>query len=79
MVEHLTNDIDVITVGGDGTLSPIVVNPSAGPGALSVSFAPNGVALVSETGPSGVPNGDLILCGRCQWHTVPRPAPVSRP
>jgi 6-phosphogluconolactonase len=60
VVEHLTNDMDVFTVGGDGTLTPIVVNPSAGPGALSVSFAPNGVALVSETGPSGVPAGSVI-------------------
>jgi hypothetical protein len=60
VVEHLTNDMDGFTVGGDGTLSPIVVNPSAGPGALSVSFAPHGVALVSETGPSGVPAGSVI-------------------
>ncbi len=62
MVERLTNDIDVFTVGGDGTWSPIVVNPSAGPDALSVSFslptewpwspkpvplAPNGSAISS--------------------------------
>jgi len=60
VVERLTNDIDVFSVQGDGTLSPIVVNPSAGPGAFSVSFAPNGQALVSETGPSGVPNGSAI-------------------
>jgi 6-phosphogluconolactonase len=44
----------------DSTLSPIVVNPSAGPGAFSLSFARNGAALVSETGPSGVPNGSAI-------------------
>jgi 6-phosphogluconolactonase len=60
VVERLTNDIDVFSVQGDSTLSPIVVNPSAGPGAFSVSFAPNGAALVSETGPSGVPNGSAI-------------------
>ena len=60
VVERLTNDIDVFTVQGDSTLSPIVVNPSAGPGAFSVSFAPNGAALVSETGPSGVPNSSAI-------------------
>jgi 6-phosphogluconolactonase (cycloisomerase 2 family) len=60
VVERLTNDIDVFSVQGDSTLSPIVVNPSSGPGAFSVSFAPNGAALISETGPSGVPNGSAI-------------------
>jgi 6-phosphogluconolactonase len=60
VVERLTNDIDVFSVQADSTLSPIVVNPSAGPGAFSVSFAPNGAALVSETGPSGVTNGSAI-------------------
>jgi 6-phosphogluconolactonase len=60
VVERLTNDIDVFAVQGDSTLSPIVVNPSAGPGAFSVSFAPNGTALVSETGASGVANGSAI-------------------
>jgi 6-phosphogluconolactonase len=60
VIERLTNDIDVFSVQGDSTLSPIVVNPSAGPGAFSVSFAPTGAALVSETGPSGVTNGSAI-------------------
>ena len=60
VIERLTNDIDVFSVQGDNTLSPIVVNSSAGPGAFSVSFAPNGAALVSETGPSGVTNGSAI-------------------
>jgi|GraSoiStandDraft_42_1057292.scaffolds.fasta_scaffold168047_1 6-phosphogluconolactonase len=60
VVERLTNDIDVFTVRRDSTLSPIVVNPSVGPGAFSVAFAPNGAALVSETGPSGVQNASAI-------------------
>src|SRR6202007_1222372 len=30
VIERLTNAIDVFSVQGDGTLSPIVVNPSAG-------------------------------------------------
>jgi 6-phosphogluconolactonase len=60
VVERLTNDIDVFSVQGDSTLSPLVVNPSAGPGAFSVSFAPNGAALVSETGPSTAPTGSAI-------------------
>jgi 6-phosphogluconolactonase len=60
VTERLTNDIDVFKVQTDGTLSPIVINPSAGQGAFSVSFAPNGVALVSETGPVNVSNGSAI-------------------
>lgn len=60
VVERWTNDIDVFAVQGDSSLSPVVVNPSAGAGAFSVSFAPNGTALVSETGPSGVANGSAV-------------------
>jgi 6-phosphogluconolactonase len=60
VTERLTNDIDVFKVQADGTLSPIVINPSSGPGAFSVSFAPSGVALVSETGPANVSNGSAI-------------------
>ncbi len=60
VVERLTNNIDVFTLRDDNTLSPIVVNPSVGPGAFSVAFAPNGAAVVSETGPSGVSNGSAI-------------------
>jgi 6-phosphogluconolactonase len=60
ITERVTNNIDVFKVLVDGTLSPIVVNPSIGPGAFSVSFAPEGVAIVSETGPAGVPNGSAM-------------------
>jgi 6-phosphogluconolactonase len=61
VIERLTNNIDVFSVQGDGTLSAAaVVNPSLGQGAFSVSFAPSGAALVSETGPAGVPNGSAI-------------------
>lgn len=60
VTERLTNTIDVFLVQPNGTLSPVVENASAGPGAFSVSFAPNGAAIVSETGPGGVPNGSAI-------------------
>jgi 6-phosphogluconolactonase len=50
VTERLTNSIDVFKVLADGTLAPIVINPSVGPGAFSVSFTPNGDAIVSETG-----------------------------
>ena len=50
VTERLTNSVDVFKVLADGTLAPIVINPSVGPGAFSVSFTPNGEANVSETG-----------------------------
>jgi 6-phosphogluconolactonase (cycloisomerase 2 family) len=60
VTERETNDIDVFSVQSNGTLSPIVINPSAGPGVFSVSFAPNGTALVVETGPAGGTNASAI-------------------
>jgi 6-phosphogluconolactonase len=51
--ERATNNIDVFPVQADGTLAPIVVNHDANPGAFSLTFAPNGAAVVSETGPAG--------------------------
>jgi 6-phosphogluconolactonase (cycloisomerase 2 family) len=53
VTEKLTNNIDAFHIQIHGTLGPIVINPSAGPGAFAVLFAPNGAALVSETGPTG--------------------------
>jgi 6-phosphogluconolactonase len=53
VAERATNNIDVFSVQFDGTLSPIVVNHGSDPGVFSAAFAPNGVLLVSETGPAG--------------------------
>ena len=60
VTERETNDIDAFKVQNNGTLSPIVITPSAGPGAFSVAFAPNGTALVAETGPTGGQNASAI-------------------
>lgn len=60
VTEKVTNSIDAFKVQIDGTLAPIVVNPSAGPGAFAVVFAPNGTALVAETGPAGGTNASAI-------------------
>jgi len=60
VTEKLTNIIDAFHIQIDGTLGPIVVNPSVGAGAFAVLFAPNGAALVSETGPTGGHNGAAI-------------------
>jgi 6-phosphogluconolactonase len=57
--ERATNKIDVFRVQADGKLSAITVNPSAGPGAFSATFAPNGAVIVSETG-SSTPNSSAI-------------------
>jgi 6-phosphogluconolactonase (cycloisomerase 2 family) len=59
VTEKSTNLIDVFRVLSDGTLSAIKTNASAGPGAFAVGFAPNGAAIVSETG-SSTPNSSAI-------------------
>jgi 6-phosphogluconolactonase len=60
VTERATNNLDVFRVQADGTLSPIVVNQDAAPGTFAVTFAPNGAALVSETGPAGGNNASTI-------------------
>jgi 6-phosphogluconolactonase (cycloisomerase 2 family) len=60
VTERVTNTIDVFGVLGNGKLSPLAVNPGVGPGTFSVTFAPNGAALVAETGPSGGQNASAI-------------------
>jgi 6-phosphogluconolactonase len=60
VTEKITNNIDGFHIQIDGTLGPIVVNPSVGPGAFAVLFAPNGTALVTETGPTGGHNAAAI-------------------
>ena len=50
VVERLTNNIDTFHINPNGTLGPIVVNPSPGVGAFSGRFAPDGKLVVSETG-----------------------------
>ena len=60
VTEKLTNRIDAFHVQLDGTLGPIVVTAAVGPGTFAVAFAPNGAALVSETGPAGGNNASAI-------------------
>ncbi|MBZ5574860.1 MAG: lactonase family protein [Acidobacteriia bacterium] len=60
VTEKLNNRIDAFHVQLDGTLGPIVVTPAVGPGTFAVVFAPNGAALVSETGPAGGSNASAI-------------------
>jgi 6-phosphogluconolactonase len=60
VTERETNSIDAFSVKKNGTLSPIVINPSAGPGLFALAFAPNGSALAAETGPAGGQNASAI-------------------
>jgi 6-phosphogluconolactonase len=60
VTERETNSIDAFSVKKNGTLSPIVINSSAGPGVFSLAFAPNGAALAAETGPAGGQNASAI-------------------
>jgi 6-phosphogluconolactonase (cycloisomerase 2 family) len=59
VTERATNSIDVFNVRADGHLSPVSVQPAAGPGTFAAVFAPNGTVLVSETGGPG-PNSSAI-------------------
>lgn len=59
VTEKAGNLIDIFQVLADGTLSSITTNESVGPGAFAVGFAPNGTAIVSETG-SSAPNSSAI-------------------
>jgi 6-phosphogluconolactonase len=60
VVERIANNIDTFHVNRDGTLTAAVVNPSAGTGAFSARFAPDGKLIVSETGPASAPDGSAI-------------------
>ncbi len=60
VTEKSTNKIDAFQVQADGTLGPIVANAAVGPGTFAVLFAPNGSAIVAETGPSGGNNASAI-------------------
>jgi 6-phosphogluconolactonase len=79
VTEKQTNNIDVFAVQADGTLSAIKVTPSVGPGLFSILFAPNGIALVSETGPNGVTNGSAISSYRVQADGTLAPVTSSTP
>jgi 6-phosphogluconolactonase len=63
----------------DGTLSPIVENASAGPGAFAVAFAPNGAAIVSETGAAGVANGSATTAYAVQANGTLKTVSASVP
>ncbi|MDE1178761.1 MAG: beta-propeller fold lactonase family protein [Edaphobacter sp.] len=58
--ERIANTIDAFRIHPDGTLGAIVVNPSSAPGAFSLQFAPDGKAIVSETGPAGASHASTI-------------------
>jgi 6-phosphogluconolactonase len=60
VTERVANNVDVFHIQSDGTLSPIVVNPNPAPGTFTVNFAPNGAAIVSETGAPTATNGSAI-------------------
>ncbi|HEY2039293.1 MAG TPA: beta-propeller fold lactonase family protein [Edaphobacter sp.] len=60
VTERLANNIDAFQVKPDGTLGPIVINANPAPGTFSLAFAPNGKAIVSETGPAGADNASAI-------------------
>ncbi|HUA14047.1 MAG TPA: beta-propeller fold lactonase family protein [Verrucomicrobiae bacterium] len=77
--EKLTNNIDAFHINADGTLAPIVVNSSAGPGLFAILFAPNGTALAVETGPAGGHNASAISSYSLQTNGTLTPISTSVP
>jgi len=60
VTEKITGNIDGFPVHANGTLGTLVATPSAGPGLFSVTFAPSGVAIATETGPMGAQNASAV-------------------
>ena len=60
VTERLANTIDVFRIQLNGALAPIVVNTNTAPGTFSLTFAPNGKAIVSETGPAGASGASTV-------------------
>jgi len=79
VTEKVTNNIDAFHVQIDGTLAPIVINASAGPGVFAVLFAPNGTVLAAETGPAGGTNASAISSYIVQPNGTLTPVSVSVP
>src|SRR5579863_1488988 len=78
VTEKATNNLDVFKVQSDGSLSQATITKSAGPGAFSAGFAPNDVAIVSETGPGG-PNLSAISSYSVQSNGTLTPITTSVP
>lgn len=60
VTEKLSGNIDAFAINISGMLGPLVPNPSAGPGLFSVTYSPSGVAITTETGPTGAQNASAV-------------------
>ena len=60
VTEKVTNNIDVFSVGSDGTLSQPTITPDPIPGVFDVVFSPDGAALIVQTGGAGSPNASTV-------------------
>ena len=60
VTERGSNSFDVFHINSNGTLGSVVTSASLGAGAFALTFAPNGTAIVSETGVAGGTNAATI-------------------
>jgi 6-phosphogluconolactonase len=60
VTERASNSFDVFHVNSNGTLGAIQTSASLGSGAFALTFAPNGTAIVSETGVAGGTNASTM-------------------
>jgi Tol biopolymer transport system component len=75
--ERLTSNIDTFHINPNGTLGSIVVNPSAGVGAFSGRFAPDGKLIVSETGSTISAMSSCTVLSNNKLIPAARPFPAS--
>ena len=79
VTEKLTGKIDAFHVQLDGTLAAIVTSPSSGPGLFSLTFAPSGLAISTETGPAGGTNAGATSSYWVEPNSTLTPVSVSVP
>jgi 6-phosphogluconolactonase (cycloisomerase 2 family) len=60
VTERGANKFDAFHINSNGALGSIVTSASLGAGAFALTFAPNGAAIVSETGVAGGTNASTI-------------------
>lgn len=60
VTEKITNNIDVFTVRGNGTLTQAAITKSPIPGLFDVVVAESGAILTVQTGPAGATNASSI-------------------
>jgi 6-phosphogluconolactonase (cycloisomerase 2 family) len=79
LTEKATNNIDVFSVNGDGSLSQPTFTPDPVPGLFDVVFSPNGAALILQTGGSTTSSASSVSSYLVQAGSTLSPVTASVP